>query len=371
MFLILSLWICLFLVFVGAYALYFLFLRIQARKPWNVKINQNFMPAVSILIPAHNEENFIKQKLENVSKISYPKQKIEVILSDDASTDKTPTRIQEFIDNNKELDIKVSRQSSHMGKSKALNAALPLCKNDIVVVSDADSFWPSDILLTALPYLFDPCVGAITGHGLIRKAHKSWLTLGEKHSGGAMSLLRLGESKIHSTLRFEGGFCAYKKCAFEKFDIESGSDDSGTALTIIQKGYRTIFVPQATFMTDFPEDLSSKIRVKTRRATQLMWIWIKCLKLLVRRRLLLPKVIAIPEIFLFVFNPSLFVALVTTTFIMLFACPILLIPFILLLFAINLNSTVKSYFLELVQSNIILFYSLISYLRGKRYIAWN
>lgn len=329
------------------------------------------MPDVSILIPMHNEEKIIEQKLENIRKISYPKDKVELILVDDASTDQTCAKIKAFQDKNKELNIRLIRNNSRAGKTKVLNAALPSCKNDVIIVSDADCFWFPDIMLEALPYLSDPSVGAITGLGLIKNAHKSWLTQGENYYTGAMSLLRLGESKIHSTLRFEGGFCAYKKCAFDKFDSESGSDDSGTALKIVQRGYRTIFIPQATFTTDFPEHLRDKIRVKIRRASQLMWIWIKCLKLLVKRRLSLPKIIAIPEIFLFVFNPVVFVALVATTFIAVFAYPIILIPFVLILFALSLISTVRGYFLELVQSNIIMFYSLISYFRGKKYIVWD
>jgi len=365
------LWAALFATFVAGYALYFFFLRLQANKQWNLKINQSFMPSVSILIPTHNEEKVIEQKLENIRKISYPKDKIEVILADDASTDRTCEKVQEFNDKNKELNIHLVRHNPRVGKSKVLNAALPSCNNDIIIVSDADCFWTPNILLEALPHLFDPSVGAITGHGIIKNAHESWLTQGENYYTGAMSMLRLGESKIHSTLRFEGGFCAYKKCALNEFDSESGSDDSGTALKIVQKGYRTIFIPQATFITDFPEHLVKKIRVKIRRANQLMWIWIECLKLLFKRRLSLPKKIAIPEIFLFVFNPVIFVALVATTFIVFLAYPTLLISFVLILLALNMASKVRGYFLELVQSNIIMVYALICYFKGKKYTVWN
>lgn len=359
------------LIFIGGYALYFLFLKTQAYKKWNLKINRGFMPNVSIMIPLHNEEKIIEQKLENIREISYPKEKIEIIVTDDASTDQTPTKTQTFKEKNKELNIKLIRNNSRLGKAKALNAALPSCKNDIIIVSDADCFWPSDILLKALPYLSDASVGAITGRGLIKNAHKSWLTQEERYYTGAMSLLRLGESKIHSTLRFEGGFCAYKRGVIDEFDSESGADDSGTALNIVQKGYRTILIPQATFFTDFPENLRDKIKVKTRRASQLIWIWIKCLKLLVKRRLSLPKKIAIPEIFLFLLNPVVFVALTVTTVIAFFAYPILLISFALILAALNLIPIVRGYFLELIQSNIILFYSLISYFKGKKYTQWD
>ena len=368
---ILSLWTGLFLIFVGGYGIYFALLRFYANKPWGLRIDENFMPAVTILIPAHNEEEIIELKLENISKVSYPKEKMEVILADDASTDGTLSKVYDFSKRHPELYIKVVKQNPRVGKAKVLNAALPVSTNDIIIVSDADSFWPPDILPEALPYLSDPTIGAITALGAIDNPSQSWVTKGEANYLKTMRLLRLGESKIYSTIRFEGGFCAYKKNAFEKFDCESGSDDSGTALYVVQNKFRTIFVPEATFTTNFPNRLRDKIKAKTRRANHLIRLWIKCLKLLLIRRLFLPKRIAIPEIFIFIFNPIVFLALVVVTLVTILLYPFLSILWILVLLAVSIIPTIRSLFIEIALDNFILFYALLLCIIRKKFIAWN
>ena len=368
---ILFLWIGLFFIFVGGYGIYFALLRFYANKPWGLRIDENFMPAVTILIPAHNEEEIIELKLENISKVSYPKEKMEVILADDASTDGTLSKVYDFSKRHPELYIKVVKQNPRVGKAKVLNAALPVSTNDIIIVSDADSFLPSDILLKALPYLSDPTIGAITASGAIDKPGQSWVTKGETNYLKTMRLLRLGESKIYSTIRFEGGFCAYKKSTFEKFDCESGSDDSGTALYVVQNKFRTILVPEATFTTNFPSQLKDKIRAKTRRANHLIWLWIKCLKLLLKRRLFLPKRIAIPEIFISIFNPIVFLVLIVVTLVRILLYPFLSILWIFVLLAVSTIPTIRSYFIEITLDNLILLYALLLCIRRKKFIAWN
>jgi len=367
---ILNFWLGLFFVLAGGYGVYFAYVKFRAAKPWGLKIGEDFLPAVTILVPVHNEKGVIELKLENIAEVSYPKEKMEVVVADDASTDGTLAKVYEFKRRHSELNIKVVEQNPRVGKARVLNAALPVCANDVIVVSDADCFWHLDILRKALPYLSDPTVGAVTGSGIIENPDGSWVTRGEANYLGLSGLLRLGESKIHSTIRFEGGFCAYKRGAFKEFDCESGSDDSGTALYVVQNGFRTIFVPEARFMTKFPRDLKGKIRVKVRRANQLIWLWIKCLRLLLKRRLLLPKRIAISDMFLFVVNPVVFFALLLVTLVTAFVYPAFFIPLVIVLSLVCLVPTVRSYLVEVMLNNSILFYALVSCVRGKKFVAW-
>jgi cellulose synthase/poly-beta-1,6-N-acetylglucosamine synthase-like glycosyltransferase len=368
---LIALFFVLFSIFSGVYAIYFIYIKAHAKKPWNLKIDNNFQPKISILIPVHDEEDTIESKLVNIKSVAYPKENIEVIVADDASTDKTLMKIEDFMKSNPELNVRTITQNPRSGKSAALNKALNFSTCPIVIVSDADTHWPQNILQNALPYFSDPKVGAITGYGIVENLGQSWVTKGETAYQELSSLIRLGESKMYSTIRFEGGFCGYKREAFEQFDCESGSDDSGTALCVVQNGFRTIFVPEAPFTTRFPDDLKGKIRVKTRRANQLIWLWIKSLRLLFLGRLLLPKKIAVPEIFLFVFNPVIFLALICVMLVTFALYPIFFLPFAIILCLGSIIRTVRLYIIEGTLSNIILFYSLISCVKGKRFVMWN
>jgi len=349
---------------------YFAYVRKYAKKPWKLRIDRNFQPEISILVPVHDEERSIESKLGNIMDVSYPKEKIEVIVADDASKDKTLVKVQDFVENNPELTVKVVRQNSRAGKSAALNKALVVSTNPIIIVSDADTRWPPDILSKALPYLSNPKIGAITGRGINRNTDQSWVTEAENTYLHFASLLRLGESKIHSTIRFEGGFCAYKRDTFEKFDIETGADDSGTALEVVQNNYRVILVPEAIFYTEFPTRLVGKLKIKARRANQLINLWVKCFKLLLKRHLLLPRRIAVPEMMLFIFNPMILFALIVTGVTAVILFPFSLFSLTILLFVGGLLLFARRIFFEILMDNLILFYALIAFTFGRRYVAW-
>lgn len=367
---ILYLWVTLLSVFIGSYLLYFLYLRHRARGSWGLEIDSQFCPSVTILVPAFNEEKVILSRLENLKEVSYPRDKMEVILIDDASTDQTRARAEEFARENPELRFRILHQVNRQGKAKGLNAALNACSSGIVVVTDADVFWPTDILHKALPYMSDPTIGALSGVAQLKNPDQSWVTNAEKNYLSMMSVWRLGESKIHSTIRFEGCFCAFKRNAFQEFDSESGADDSGTALQIIQNGYRTILVPEARMQAEMPYKTRERTRAKIRRAVHLTGLWTQCLRLLVKKRLKLPKKIAIPEIFLSLFMPFIFVVLACLTFVLLAYYPIPFSLFLAALCLVALVPKVGSYVVQGIMDQFILFYAVLLYVGKKRFVTW-
>ena len=357
-------------IFTLTYVLFYGYVRINARKPWNLKIDNTYEPSVSILVPVHNEEENIEKKLENLQSVDYPKEKIEVIIVDDASEDSTVTKINAALERNLGFKMTLIKQEINHGKAVALNVALNFATAPIVIVSDADTTWPSDALKKAMPYLADPTVGAITGQGLNKQTNESWVTKSEDKYLQLTSSIRLGESKIHSTIRFEGGFCAYKRVAFRQFDCESGSDDSGTALEVIQHKYRTILAPDVLFYTTFPTSLKGKSKIKVRRANQLIGLWVKCLKSMFKRQLALPKRIVLPEVFLFIINPVIFLLLALSAIATVLLFPFSYFSLMLLTATLGLLIFARHLFQEVVFDNLLLFYASVSYLFGRCYVAW-
>jgi len=273
--------------------------------------------------------------------------------------------VQKFIEYHPNLNLVIVKENKRTGKSHALNLGLERSTGEVIIVSDADCFWSPDILNKALPYLADPTVGAIAGEEKLLNTNQSWVTRTEQVYREKMSQIRVGESKVHSTILFEGGFGAYKRLMLDKFDSEI-VDDSGTALNVVQKGARAIIVPEATFFTCFPDSWRGKITIKTRRASHLLQIWIKCLKLFLRRRLLLPKRIALPEAFLHILNPFIFLLLTFATFLLLLQYPILL-PFFLVPFLIPKS---RAYLVEVIQDNFIVLLASVALAIGKNSVVW-
>jgi biofilm PGA synthesis N-glycosyltransferase PgaC len=342
----------------------------MSKKPWNVKIDQAYRPRVAIIVPVHNEEKAIQLKLRNLQRVRYPHDKFEVIIANDASTDRTIAEVESFNVHNSNLNIRVVSVENHIGKTTCLNLALKSLDTDVVVVSDADCFWPADILEKTVPFLADPKVGAVCAKEMILNPEGSWVTKGEEFYDDTMEAIRVGESKIHSTIVFHGGFAVFKRSALDQFDPEV--DDSGTAFGIIQKDQRTLLLSETGFYTPFPMIWKNKLSIKIRRATQLQHIYAKCLSLLIRGKLKIPKRIAVPEIFLHIFNPLLLVIflalMVAGTIIernMLFA------GFVVLLFLGSLIfKKSRTIVFEVLQHNLILLAALSSFFTKKGFRLW-
>lgn len=359
-------WFCLCAVSLGAPALYYLYMRHLASKPWNLEISQNYRPTLSILVPTYNEGRTIKLKLKNLMALNYPQDLTEIIFVDSCSTDGTVGEIKRFISQHPERNLHILEEEERSGKSPALNLALGHSSGDVIVVSDADCFWPPDILNVALPYLADPKVGAIAGQEILLNPSQSWVTKTEAAYRASMFQVQLGESKFYSTVQFEGGFGAYKRKMLGEFDCQTGSDDSGTAFDMIQRQARTIVISEATFFTWFPTNWRGKITMKRRRAHQLVQIWMKSLRLFLQRRLVLPKTIALPNIFLFIVNPVIFLSLILATVVLLFHYPILLPLFAMPL----LLPKIRIYSIEIIQNNFIALLAVLSVLTNRRSVKW-
>jgi cellulose synthase/poly-beta-1,6-N-acetylglucosamine synthase-like glycosyltransferase len=357
-------------IFVAIPSTYYLYLWFASFKPWNFKIDSAYYPPVTIIIPVHNEEKIIEFKLKNLNKVRYPKEKMQIIVANDGSTDETVCKILKFVNKNPELNIKILNYNTKRGKSYALNDSLKIAKNDIIIVTDADTFWAPDVLEKALPFLSDSSIGAISGRQKLLDVQQTICTKTEKfYLDFTYQIIKLGESKIFSTILFHGLFSAYKRKYLDCFNQET--DDSGTALDIVQKGGRTIYVPDAVCYEIPITTWRRKFSIKLRRASQLVRIYIKCLKNLLKGRLLLPKRIAIPQIYLHLINPVIFLLSILTFFLLPFynLSNFLILTFILLVIIVIPKTRI--FFIEVLQDNIILLCALFTNLLGRKYIAWN
>ncbi|MBT7296773.1 glycosyltransferase, partial [Candidatus Woesearchaeota archaeon] len=87
-------------------------------------------PLVSIIMPCFNEEKNINKSLTSIQNLQYPKDKIELIIINDGSTDKSEIIIKKYIKNNPKLNIKYISQKNY-GKGRALNNGLKILKGTL------------------------------------------------------------------------------------------------------------------------------------------------------------------------------------------------------------------------------------------------
>jgi glycosyltransferase involved in cell wall biosynthesis len=96
---------------------------------------------ISILVPAYNEEDTITESLKRLCAVDFDRHRIEVIVVDDASTDRTAELVEAL-----GCEIRLLRHEKNQGKGAAIRTALAEAKGDIVVIHDADlEYDPADI----------------------------------------------------------------------------------------------------------------------------------------------------------------------------------------------------------------------------------
>jgi cellulose synthase/poly-beta-1,6-N-acetylglucosamine synthase-like glycosyltransferase len=361
-------WLSVGALFLGVPAIYFLYMKKRSSTVWNLNLDSNYSPSTAILIPVHNEEKLVRLKLENIAKIIYPSDKMEIIIANDCSTDNTLNEVSSYIASHPQQKISVFDSKVHLGKTGCLNNVLKTLQVDVVIISDVDCFWPNDILTKALSYLSDPTVGAITARELLLNPADSWVTLGEQFYDSNIQSVRIGESKLHSTIFFQGGFAAYKRSVISEFN--HATDDSGTALDIVQTNRRALLIPEIGFFTSSPTTWKSKVNIKIRRAGHLQHLWARCLNLLAHGKLSMPKRIAVPEIMLHIFNPILMVALGVLSVAVMVVYPLIAVVLAVLIGGALLVGRTRVMTFELVQNNLILLLALSSFLTRRNFTFW-
>lgn len=221
------------------------------------------LPLVSVIIAAYNEEKFIGDKLGNILSLDYPRDRLEVVLASDGSTDKTNKIIQEYKERGVKL-LALPRQ----GKAAALNAAVSASKGEILVFSDANSMYKSDAVRALVKPFADPLVGGVAGDQRYVKKNKANATgIGERIYWNFDRFMKQFQSRAGNAISATGAIYAIRRSLFQTVQ-EGVTDDFVISTGVILQGYRLVFVPEAVAyepvaMTNSIE-FGRKVRVITR-----------------------------------------------------------------------------------------------------------
>lgn len=266
-------------LFIGIYGLYFLLVfRNPKQRDYLALVETAFMteiplerlPNVSILVPAHNEEEVVSKKLQNIAAIDYPSEKIEVILIDDCSDDKTAEVARQVL-NELSLNGKTIMNSERLGVNALYNRAVAESRSDLILTTDADVTFDKDALIKAVKVLNSfRDAGGITGKMIPVSNDLTSAVLVEKSYRGLYDSTSTIESAIHSTFPGYAGFLLMKKSAFSPMPANYGSSDGNISLSIIRKGLRFLSIPGISFYEPISLRIAEQRRQKVRRAARLI-----------------------------------------------------------------------------------------------------
>jgi cellulose synthase/poly-beta-1,6-N-acetylglucosamine synthase-like glycosyltransferase len=148
--------------------------RTRGKETKRVEREEQRLPFVSIIVPLKNEENVVLRLLKALTNLNYPSGKKEVIVVNDASTDRTGEICLNYSLSHPE--ITVLEKATSTTKAGALNFGVRYALGEIIATFDGDSVPEPEALLRAVEYFNDPNVGAVQGRICSINAGQNMLT---------------------------------------------------------------------------------------------------------------------------------------------------------------------------------------------------
>ena len=336
----------------------------------------NGYSTITVLCPAYNEEEKIEEKIKSFLNLDYPKDKIEMIVISDDSTDKTNEIVERYT---KENNIQLVIQKPRQGKQAAQNLIEPSLKSEIIISTDASSIFYKNSIKYLIRNFQNKKIGMVSGKMILIKdiEKESCESIYWKYE----TWLRKLESIFYSNIVASGCLFAIRRKLFTQIDIGS-PDDFERALKVVEKGFIVFFEEKALikeYVTEYNQD---EIKRKIRMITQEWFV--------IRRYLRLLNPFRYPKIAFMLFSHKLIRWLLPVfSFLILFSNAFLLnniFYMILFLFQIfgyftgsmelileKRGNSIKlfklpAYFVAMNYSALV---ALFNFIRGKQFSTWN
>lgn len=226
------------LIYIGLFSTSFYIINLFTYYRKKKKPSPKTDKTVSIIIPMYNEEKSIVSTIKSALSLNYPKNKLEIIVVDDGSKDKSYEIAKKFI-SNINPKVRVFKKAVNSGKGSALNLGIKKARHKIIVTMDADTIVEPDSLKKMIGYFTTKDVMAVAPAMGVYKPKNIWRRIQqiEYYMGVFLRKSFASMNAIHIT---PGAFSSYRKEFFEKhggFDEKNITEDLEVALRIQSHNY--------------------------------------------------------------------------------------------------------------------------------------
>ena len=232
---------------------------IRRRKP-----EPGYLPHLSFLIAAYNEEANIGQKIEQTLALDYPPDRLEILVLSDGSADRTDEIVRSFGDPR----VRLLRIEPRRGKTAAQNQGVRQARGEVLIFSDATTVYHRQALRYLACNYEDPRVGAVSGrYQYFDTEGNSPTGLGTIFFWNYENLLKMLQSRIRTISGCCGCIYSVRKSAYTDLPADVISD-LVQPLRVIQKSFRVVFEDRALAYEETTqsasEEFSMRVRVVTR-----------------------------------------------------------------------------------------------------------
>jgi cellulose synthase/poly-beta-1,6-N-acetylglucosamine synthase-like glycosyltransferase len=192
------------------------------------------LPAVSLIVAAYDEGEVIAAKIANVLALDYPRERLELIVASDGSSDATVERA-------RAAGADVVLDLPRGGKVAAQNAAAERASGEVLAFSDANSVWAPDALRHLVEPFADPAVGYVCGQ--VRFLDSGGGNLEGSYWRYEMAVREL-ESGLAGVTAGNGAIYAVRRGSYIPLP-PAGSHDLSLPFLLAKRGMRSLYVPWA------------------------------------------------------------------------------------------------------------------------------
>jgi cellulose synthase/poly-beta-1,6-N-acetylglucosamine synthase-like glycosyltransferase len=221
--------------------------------------NDADLPSVSVLVVAHNEESVIRERIDNLLALDYPKDRLELVIASDSSRDRTADIVNEYSGRG----IQLIAFTERTGKSAVLDAVIPRLKGSIAVLSDANTMMEPSAVRRLVRWFQNPRVGVVCGK----------LVLTDPVTGTNVdslywrfeTLLKRSEGRLGALLGANGGIYAIRRSVFHGLSHDTIVDDFVIPLLArVRTGCAIIYDESAIAYEETPPEIAVEFRRRAR-----------------------------------------------------------------------------------------------------------
>jgi cellulose synthase/poly-beta-1,6-N-acetylglucosamine synthase-like glycosyltransferase len=192
------------------------------------------LPTVTLIVPAYDEEEVIAAKVANALALDYPRERLQIVVASDGSTDATAERA-------RAAGADLVLELPPGGKVAALNAGAERASGELLACSDANSAWAPDALRRLVEPFADPAVGYVCGQ--VRFVDEGGGNLEGAYWRYEMAVRRM-ESALGGITAGNGAIYAVRRDAYLPL-APSGSHDLSFPFELAKRGLRSLYAPAA------------------------------------------------------------------------------------------------------------------------------
>ncbi len=264
---ILGFWLSVFLLFYS-YLFYPALLKLLAKsaKEKERDLPAGYLPDVSIVMAAFNEEKVLQEKLESIFRSDYPTEKVEVLIGSDASTDRTSKIVKSF--SRKYPNIIFHDYRQRRGKQNVVNDLVKEAKGELLILTDANVIFDEQTLRELVKPFARPAVGLVDSNMINKGLQKDGISYQEQAYISREVQIKHLEGLIWGAMMGPFGGCyAIRRKLYKDVPPNTLVDDFYINMLIFEQGYLAVNRLDAKVYEEIPNELSVEFRRKIRIGT--------------------------------------------------------------------------------------------------------